>query len=155
MQEQIAESPELTGKQLCFLVLLQHMVSEDCVDVTRPERLRKHQDVFEGVLTDSISSQLVEDVLQVEGQQEERKRRIAQFQSELVHALETYLLSYAKKGYGLGDGPGTALRAATGEPADALFPLFGSGRGLPLLRPPLPPGAASTAAAAGGDVAPP
>lgn len=104
----------LTGKQLRFLVLLQHLVSEDSLDVTRPERLRKHQDVFEGVLTDSISSQLVEDahrcefsiegrsfslqdVLQLEGQQEERKKRIAQFQSELVHALETYLLSFCAR----------------------------------------------------------
>ena len=109
-------SRPLSGKQLRFLILLQHLVSEDCFDVTRPERLRKHQDLFEGVLTDSISSQLVEDahrcefsiegrsfslqeVLQKEGRQEERKKRIAQFQSELVHALETYLISFcAKKG---------------------------------------------------------
>ncbi|CAJ1338919.1 unnamed protein product [Effrenium voratum] len=52
---------ELTAKHLRFLILLQHLVSEDCCDVTRPERLRKHQDLYDGVLTDSVSSQLIED----------------------------------------------------------------------------------------------
>lgn len=118
----------LNTKQLRFLILLQHLVSEDCNDITRPERLRKHQDLFEGDLTDSVSSQLIEDAhrcefsiegrsfslqeeLQEEGRQEERKKRIAQFQSELVHALETYLISFCAKN-GLSPGGSKRLMQA-------------------------------------------
>lgn len=106
---------EMTIAQLRFLVLLQHFVSEDTNDFHRPEAQRKHQDVFEGVLTDSVNSQLVKDAhrseFSVDGQcfsleefpqdadgnmDEERRELILKFQTEFVMALETFLLSYCQ-----------------------------------------------------------
>lgn len=105
----------LSPKQLRFLILLQHFVSEDCSDCNRPELLRKHQDAYEGVLTTSVNSQLVKDAHRSEfsvdgqsfsmqdlpacpeGMEEERRITIAKFQSEFVIALETYLLGFCKK----------------------------------------------------------
>lgn len=51
----------LTGVQLRFLVMLQHLVQEDTNDFSRPESERKHMDSFEGFLTDGVNSQLVKD----------------------------------------------------------------------------------------------
>jgi len=105
----------LTAKQLRFLILLQHLVSEDCSDVNRPESLRKHQDAFEGVQTNNVNSQLVKDAHRSEfsvdgrsfsmqdlpavpeGQEEERRHAIAKFQTEFVTALESYLLSFCHR----------------------------------------------------------
>jgi len=102
----------LTPKQLRFLIFLQHLVSEDCSDVTRPESLRKHQDAFEGTLTDCVNSQLVKDAHRSEfsvdgtsfsmqdlppvpeGQEEERRHAISKFQTEFVTTLEKYLLAF-------------------------------------------------------------
>lgn len=52
---------QLTGKQIRFLVLLQHLFAEDANDFHRPEAERKHQDSFEGFLTDGVNSQLMKD----------------------------------------------------------------------------------------------
>lgn len=50
-----------------------------------------------------------------------------------IYCWDGGLANAAAPRYGLGDGPGTALRAATGEPADALFPLcLGSCSGVEL-----------------------
>jgi len=106
----------LSPAQLRFLVLLQHFVSEDTGDFYRPETLRKHQDAFEGVLTDGVNSQLVKDAhrseFSVDGRSfclqdlpqhgeeaanEQRRRAIARFQTEFVMALETYLLAFCSR----------------------------------------------------------
>lgn len=107
----------LTAGQLRFLVLLQHLVKEDTADFYRPEGLRKHQDAFEGVLTDAVNSQLIRDAhrsewsidgkaysLQdlpapAEGResQEERRQTIIAFQREFVKTLESFLLSYCHR----------------------------------------------------------
>jgi len=107
----------LTALQLRFLVLLQHLVKEDTADFYRPEGLRKHQDAFEGVLTDAVNSQLIRDAhrsewsidgraysLQdlpqpAEGResQEERRQTILAFQREFVKTLESFLLSYCHR----------------------------------------------------------
>mmetsp|Transcript_55756 Transcript_55756/g.88372 ORF Transcript_55756/g.88372 Transcript_55756/m.88372 type:complete len:387 (+) Transcript_55756:87-1247(+) len=107
----------LTTPQLRFLVLLQHLVKEDTSDFYKPEGLRKHQDGFEGVLTDAVNSQLIRDAhrsewsidgraysLQdlpqpAEGResQEERKQTILAFQREFVKTLESFLLSYCHR----------------------------------------------------------
>lgn len=106
----------LTVAQLRFLILLQHFVSEDTSDFYRPEPLRKHQDTFEGVLTDGVNSQLVKDAhrseFSVDGRSfcmqdlpphgeaeanEERKNAIAKFQTEFVMALETYILAFCSR----------------------------------------------------------
>lgn len=107
---------ELTELQLRFLVLLQHLVEEDTSDFYRPEADRKHQDAFEGFLTDSVNSQLIKDAHRsewsVEGStfslqaqladgkhegSEDRKLAIKSFQHELVTALEDHLLSFSKR----------------------------------------------------------
>jgi len=106
----------LTEAQLRFLILLQHFVAEDTSDFYRPETLRKHQDAFEGVLTDGVNSQLVKDAhrseFSVDGRSfclqdlpqhgeeesnEERRHAIARFQTEFVMALETYLLAFCSR----------------------------------------------------------
>jgi len=106
----------LSVAQLRFLVLLQHFVSEDTSDFYRPEAWRKHQDAFEGVLTDGVNSQLVKDAhrseFSVDGRSfslrdlpqhgedeinEERRHAISKFQTELVMALETYLLAFCSR----------------------------------------------------------
>lgn len=107
---------ELTELQLRFLVLLQHLVDEDTSDFERPEADRKHQDAFEGFLTNSVNSQLIKDAHRsewtVEGStfslqaqlaagkhegSEDRKVAIKSFQHELVTALEDHLLSFSKR----------------------------------------------------------
>jgi len=105
----------MTVKQLRFLVLLQHFVSEDSSDFNRSELLRKHQDAFEGVLTDGVNSQLVKDAhrsefsidgsafsmqdlpAQVEGMEADRGQAIAEFQTEFVTVLERYILAFASR----------------------------------------------------------
>lgn len=107
----------LTVSQLRFLILLQHFVSEDTSDFYRPETHRKHQDAFEGVLTDGVNSQLVKDAYRsefsVDGRSfclqdlpqhgdddntnEERRHAITKFQTEFVMALETYLLAFCSR----------------------------------------------------------
>jgi len=103
----------LSSSQLRFLVLLQHFVAEDTNDFYRPEAMRKHQDAFEGVLTDGVNSALVKDAHRSEfsvdgrsfclqdlpqhGEEErndERRHAIARFQTEFIMALETYLLAF-------------------------------------------------------------
>jgi len=104
--------------QLRFLVLLQHLVSEDTDDFHKPEKDRKHQDVFEGFLTDSVNSQLIKDAHRsewsVEGRTfsvqgkfaedscdgvgvEDRKQAISVFQHDFVSALEDYLLEFCRR----------------------------------------------------------
>lgn len=104
---------ELSEMQLRFLVLLQHLVEEDTFDFYRPEADRKHQDVFEGCLTDGVNSQLVKDAHRSEwsvdgssftlqaqlaagkhSASEDRKEAILSFQRELVIALEAHLLGF-------------------------------------------------------------
>jgi len=106
----------LTVTQLRFLILLQHFVAEDTLDFYRPESFRKHQDAFEGVLTDGVNSQLVKDAHRSEfsvdgrtfclrdipqhredGCDDERRRAIASFETEFVMALETYLLAFCSR----------------------------------------------------------
>lgn len=106
-----------TSVQLRFLVLLQHLVREDTADFYRPEGLRKHQDAFEGVLTDAVNSQLIRDAHRsewsIDGRayslqdlpqptdktesQEERRQVILTFQREFVKTLESFLLSYCHR----------------------------------------------------------
>jgi hypothetical protein len=107
---------ELSEMQLRFLVLLQHLVVEDTHDFYRPESLRKHQDAFEGILTQSVNSQLIKDAHRSEwsvdgstfslqekfasgkfSATEDRKLVIARFQQELVKALEEHLLGFCKR----------------------------------------------------------
>lgn len=104
---------ELTEAQLRFLVLLQHLIEEDTSDFYRPESDRKHQDAFEGCLTESVNSQLIKDAHRsewsVDGntfslqaqlaagshpESEDRKQAISTFQRELVVALEDHLLGF-------------------------------------------------------------
>lgn len=99
----------LSPVQLRFLILLQHFVSEDTADFHRPEKERSHSDVFKG----DVNSQLIKDAHRsewtVEGRsfslQEQllkgvhqtgtdQRRVIAEFQQELVVALEAYLLDF-------------------------------------------------------------
>uniref|UniRef100_A0A7S1RJ27 Uncharacterized protein n=1 Tax=Alexandrium catenella TaxID=2925 RepID=A0A7S1RJ27_ALECA len=106
----------LSSAQLRFLILLQHFVAEDTSDFYRPEALRKHQDAFEGVLTDGVNSQLVKDShrseFSVDGRSfslqdlpqhgedersEDRRHAIARFQTEFIMALETYLLAFCSR----------------------------------------------------------
>merc|ERR1719386_571479 len=107
----------LTTKQLRFLVLLQHFISEDTSDFYRPECERKHMDSFEGVNTDAVNSQLVKDAHRsewsIEGRSfslqdlpqhtgnghfsDARKEQIARFQHEFVAFLETYLLAFCER----------------------------------------------------------
>jgi hypothetical protein len=109
----------LTTKQLRFLVMLQHFISEDTSDFYRPECERKHMDSFEGVNTDAVNSQLVKDAHRsewsIEGRSfslqqgdsaggstvrlsvEEQKQRITRFQRELVAALEDHLLGFCRR----------------------------------------------------------
>lgn len=107
---------ELTDMQLRFLVLLQHLVAEDTSDFYRPEDERKHQDAFEGFLTQAVNSQLIKDAHRsewsVEGRtfslqtqlavgnhqtSDDRKKAIASFQEELVTSLEECLLAFASR----------------------------------------------------------
>lgn len=107
---------EMPDMQLRFLVLLQHLVSEDTSDFYRPESERKHQDAFEGFLTQGVNSQLIKDAHRsewsVEGRtfslqaqlaagkhqdSRERKQAITSFQEDLVTALEQCLLAYASR----------------------------------------------------------
>jgi len=107
---------ELAEAQLRFLVLLQHLVEEDTCDFYRPECDRKHQDSFEGFLTESVNSQLIKDAHRsewsVDGSTfslqaqlaagkhpagEDRKKAILDFQHELVIALEDHLLSFCNR----------------------------------------------------------
>lgn len=103
----------MSPQQLRFIILLQHFVSEDTRDFYRPEWLRKHQDAFEGVLTNGVNSQLVKDAhrseFSIDGQafciqdlhhhvdEQKRSQVIADFQVDLVKHLETYLLAFAQR----------------------------------------------------------
>lgn len=104
----------LPESHLQFLVLLQHLVSEDTRDFYKPEAERQHCDTFEGEQTnDGVNSQLVKDAHRSEwcidgGSHvlkaresgdglEDRKRLIAAFQRELVVALESFLLGFCQK----------------------------------------------------------
>lgn len=106
-----------TPGQLKFLIILQHFVSEDTNDFFRPEVGRKHSDIFEGILTDAVNSQLVKDAHRsewsVEGRSfslqdlpqhtgsshfsDARKQQIARFQHEFVSFLENYLLAFCER----------------------------------------------------------
>mmetsp|Transcript_26605 Transcript_26605/g.48972 ORF Transcript_26605/g.48972 Transcript_26605/m.48972 type:complete len:364 (-) Transcript_26605:100-1191(-) len=107
---------ELSDMQLRFLILLQHLVAEDTSDFYRPENERKHQDAFEGFLTQAVNSQLIKDAHRsewsVEGRtfslqtqlavgnhqtSDDRKKAISAFQEELVTSLEEYLLAFASR----------------------------------------------------------
>jgi len=118
----------MTTEQLRFLVLLQHLVAEDTLDFDRPVRDRQHGDAFEGIHTrDGVNTQLVKDAhraewsieglsylcdsdsLQVDG----RKRRIAEFQRELVTALESFLLGFCQRRRLSADGTRKLLQAVT------------------------------------------
>lgn len=116
----------LSQKQLRFLVGCQHFVQEDTNDLWQPEHLRKNQDTFEGVITDSVNLQLIKDVSRSEwsiegkgfslqqafadrglppdrapqsGAAEETRRKdvIIAFQREFVTRLEEYLLAFAAR----------------------------------------------------------
>uniref|UniRef100_A0A7S1S4Q9 Uncharacterized protein n=1 Tax=Alexandrium catenella TaxID=2925 RepID=A0A7S1S4Q9_ALECA len=123
----------LAPGQLRFLLLLQHRVAEDTCDFHRPTEERRHNDKFEGVLSeDGVNSQLVKDShrsdWKVDGspfsmQHEDspapdadpkvRRQQILDFQRGLVTALETCVLGFAGR-RGL-SAPGTRrlLQAVT------------------------------------------
>lgn len=120
----------LSEEELRFLVLLQHFVAEDTVDIKRPEAERHHNDVFEGILTDSgVNSQLVKDAHRAEwsiegtsflmpekeheSSMEDRKRVIAEFSRTLIIALESFLLSFAQRRGLSEEGTQHLLRATT------------------------------------------
>lgn len=106
----------LSETHLRFLIMLQHLVSEDTNDFHKPEGERKHLDAFEGFLTDGVNSQLVKDAHRsewsVEGHAfsiqsqfsegchettEDRKKAISTFQVEFVTTLEDYLLDFCRR----------------------------------------------------------
>jgi len=106
----------MTTAQMRFLILLQHFVTEDTQDFYRPETQRKHQDLFEGYITDGVNAQLVKDAhrseFSVDGRSfslqdipqdehgckhDDRRQTIARFQEEFVTALETYLLAFCSR----------------------------------------------------------
>lgn len=103
--------------ELRFLLLLQHFLTEDTADFYRPEGERRHNDTFEGFLTENgVNAQLVKDAhrsewsveghafsmqqgdcgLQGAGPQD-RKRIIQAFQRRLVTALEAYILDFCQR----------------------------------------------------------
>lgn len=105
---------ELSDSQLRFLVLLQHLVSLDISDFLRPQQERQHNDAFEGVLTsDGVNTQLVKDAHRsewsIEGHtytvrpaephetMDQRKKVIADFQQDLVTALESFLMGFCDR----------------------------------------------------------
>merc|ERR1711862_533080 len=52
----------LSDGQLRFLLMLQHLVTEDTDDLYRPETERKHGDTFEGVqIEQGVNTQLIKD----------------------------------------------------------------------------------------------
>lgn len=102
--------------QLRFLLFLQHLVSEDTNDFYRLEGERKHNDAFEGFLTEAVNSQLVNDSHRAEWSIEGKSYSlqaeleafdeeawgdcesiIAAFRKELVTALERFLLDYCSR----------------------------------------------------------
>jgi len=106
----------LLPDQLRFLLLVQHRVTEDTSDFYRPLAERRHNDKFEGVLTEEgVNSQLVKDAHRsdwsVDGhsfsmQHEDRdtangsadrRRQIAEFQRQLVTALEACVLGFGTR----------------------------------------------------------
>eukprot|EP00405_Crypthecodinium_cohnii_P007285 CAMPEP_0206420436 /NCGR_PEP_ID=MMETSP0324_2-20121206/841_1 /ASSEMBLY_ACC=CAM_ASM_000836 /TAXON_ID=2866 /ORGANISM="Crypthecodinium cohnii, Strain Seligo" /LENGTH=368 /DNA_ID=CAMNT_0053884319 /DNA_START=164 /DNA_END=1270 /DNA_ORIENTATION=+ len=112
----------LPKQYLRALTLLQHHIAEDTADLCLPPERRRHCDVFEGVKTDGVNSQLVKDAHRSEWtvgdesfsmQQnrasrsqsqcsggdglEDRKAAIAAFQHDLVVAVEEYILSYCER----------------------------------------------------------
>eukprot|EP00747_Dinoflagellata_sp_TGD_P064944 gnl/TRDRNA2_/TRDRNA2_154131_c0_seq2.p1 gnl/TRDRNA2_/TRDRNA2_154131_c0~~gnl/TRDRNA2_/TRDRNA2_154131_c0_seq2.p1 ORF type:complete len:414 (+),score=71.33 gnl/TRDRNA2_/TRDRNA2_154131_c0_seq2:162-1244(+) len=108
----------LAASHLRFLVLLQHSVAEDISDLCMPADQRKHLDVFEGVNTQSVNSQLVKDAHRsewsIEGRNftlqpeladggpsndkhEDRRKTIANFQKDFVESLEDYLVSFCRR----------------------------------------------------------
>mmetsp|Transcript_23603 Transcript_23603/g.42656 ORF Transcript_23603/g.42656 Transcript_23603/m.42656 type:complete len:362 (+) Transcript_23603:84-1169(+) len=118
--------------QLRFLVMLQHLISEDVADFYRAEEERKHTDTFEGILTDAVNSQLVKDAHRSEWTIDEqsftmqgdlsersfqagdnRKRMISTFQKELVTSLETMLLDFCQRRHLLPDGQQRLIQAVT------------------------------------------
>mmetsp|Transcript_107906 Transcript_107906/g.270636 ORF Transcript_107906/g.270636 Transcript_107906/m.270636 type:complete len:385 (-) Transcript_107906:54-1208(-) len=127
----IREYPEcrislLPTAYLRSLILLQHSLAEDTLDVSRPDNERRHCDTFEGILTKGgVNSQLIKDAhrsewsieghsfsLQGNPQQlvggvpitdgsgppmEDRKAVIAAFQQDLVRELEQFLLDFCRR----------------------------------------------------------
>jgi len=108
---------KLSDATLRFLVLLQHLVSEDTRDIYKPASERKHQDAFEGFLTTSVNSQMIKDAHRSEwsiggvpyslqlhereserrGSTEDRKQVIAAFQKRLITAVEEFLLDFCRR----------------------------------------------------------
>mmetsp|Transcript_28157 Transcript_28157/g.52806 ORF Transcript_28157/g.52806 Transcript_28157/m.52806 type:complete len:334 (+) Transcript_28157:52-1053(+) len=104
-------SGQLPQDQLRLAVLVQHFVSQDTLDFQQTRAQRMHDDVFEGVLTQGVNSQLITDAHRAEwavdgaafvfsdrgGDNEERKQAILDFRMELVAALERFLLQFCNR----------------------------------------------------------
>lgn len=135
----------LTIPQLRFLMLLQHSVEEDTSDFYKPEMLRKHQDVFEGILTDGVNSNLVMDAhrseFSLDGQSfsfqdmpqhddctgDDMKHAISRFQTEFIVALESYVLAFCRRKELSSLGTRRLLQAVTTQMSQAGLANFDQG----------------------------
>lgn len=119
LQEFVRGHPECRARgmsrlQLRFLLLLQHRVSEDTWDLSRPSSERRHCDSFQGVLTaDGVNSQLVKDAHRSDwsvdgcgyslqhwdgvGTRRDRRQQIYDFQRSLMTALESCVLGFSSR----------------------------------------------------------
>lgn len=125
---------KLSDATLRFLVLLQHLVSEDTSDIYKPVSERKHQDAFEGFLTSSVNSQMIKDAhrsewsiggvpysLQLHEREKsergntagDRKQVIAAFQKKLITAVEEFLLDFCHRRKLSEEGSRCLLQAVT------------------------------------------
>ncbi|CAE7442363.1 Smyd3 [Symbiodinium natans] len=105
---------QISKEQLRFAVLVQHFASQDTLDFQRTRTERMHDDVFEGVLTQGVNTQLMTDAHRAEWavdgaafvfsdsdrdvqNDEERKQALLDFRMELVTALEQFLIDFCKR----------------------------------------------------------
>lgn len=124
---------KLSDATLRLLVLMQHLVSEDTSDVYKPVSERKHQDAFEGFITDSVNVQMTKDAHRSEwsiggvpfslqlyerdnaktNPVEDRKQVIVKFQRLLITAVEEFLLDFCRRRALSDEGTRCLLQAVT------------------------------------------